>query len=94
MKIIVTSLCFDQILLCLERCFTTFCNSISEGEENEVERTDDKTKSSKNEEIRLRLGSTEQSHGQNHLPQYRLNNQPSHKTYKGKKICIFRLSHR
>ena len=73
--------------------FYNISNSISEGEENEVERTDDKTKSSKNEEIRLRLGSTEQSHGQNHLPQYRLNNQTSHKTYKGKKIFNFKLSH-
>ena len=53
-----------------------------------MERTDDKTKSSKNEEIRLRLGSTEQSHGQNHLPQYRLNNQTSHKTYKGKQTSV------
>ena len=53
-----------------------------EGEEYEVDRTDDKTKSSINEELRLRLGSAE--HGQNHLPQYRLNNHSSHKTYKGK----------
>ena len=53
-----------------------------------MERTDDKTKSSKNEEIRLRLGSTEPGHGQNHLPQYRLNNQGSHKTYKGKRKII------
>ena len=56
--------------------------SFLEGEEAEVERTDDKIKASTNEDIRLRLGSIEQSHGQNH--QYRLNNISSHKTYKGK----------
>ena len=53
-----------------------------------MERTDDKTKSSKNEEIRLRLESNEQVHGQNHLPQYRLNNASSHKTYKGKQTSV------
>ena len=41
-----------------------------EREENEVERTDDKAKSSINEDIRLRLGSIEQSHGQNHQQHY------------------------
>ena len=55
-----------------------------ESEENEVERTDDKAKSSTNEDIRLRLGSIEQSHGQNHQQHYRLNNVSSHKNYKGK----------
>ena len=59
-----------------------------EGDEHEADRTDDKTKSSKNEEIRLRLGSNEQVHGQNHLPQYRLNNASSHKTYKGKQTSV------
>ena len=55
-----------------------------EREENEVERTDDKAKSSINEDIRLRLGSIEQSHGQNHQQHYRMNNVNSHKNYKGK----------
>ena len=56
-----------------------------ESEENEVERTDDKAKSSStNEDIRLRLGSIDQSHGQNHQQHYRLNNVSSHKNYKGK----------
>jgi hypothetical protein len=54
-----------------------------ESEENEVERTDDKAKSSTNEDIRLRLGSIEQSHGQNHQQHYRLNHVSSHKNYKG-----------
>ena len=49
-----------------------------------MERTDDKAKSSTNEDIRLRLGSIEQSHGQNHQQHYRLHNVNSHKTYKGK----------
>ena len=65
-------------------CFILFL----EGDEHEADRTDDKTKSSKNEEIRLRLGSNEQVHGQNHLPQYRLNNASSHKTYKGKQTSV------
>ena len=57
---------------------------IIELDENEVERSDD-TKASKNEDIRLRLGSLAQSHSQNHQ-QYRLNNASSHKNYKGKYI--------
>ena len=46
-----------------------------------MERSDD-TKASKNEDIRLRLGSLAQSHSQNQQ-QYRLNNASSHKNYKG-----------
>ena len=61
-------------------------NFITELDENEVERSDD-TKASKNEDIRLRLGSLAQSHSQNHQ-QYRLNNASSHKNYKGNKYIL------
>ena len=57
-----------------------------------MERTDDKAKSSTNEDIRLRLGSIEQSHGQNHQQHYRLHNVNSHKTYKGKLTIYARFT--